>query len=261
MGLLDSDSLGASPKKVMVLFYLIDTSGSMSGAKIGTVNSALEEVMPDLEGISKANDDAEIKVAIMTFSSGFEWVTENGPVSIADASMLMGSGFEAGGLTDLGAACLELDKKLSRNEFLSSATGAFAPVILLFSDGAPTDNFQDALTQLKTNQWFKLAIKIAIAINDGDNKADKSVLQQFTNTTESVLEAQDRKTLKKLIRTVSVRASQFQSHSKNAEKETSAEEDSVKIIKDIKDEIEEEKASGADTGSSDDGWGDWGDDW
>jgi uncharacterized protein YegL len=261
MGLLDSDSLGAPARKVMVLFYLIDTSGSMSGAKIGTVNAALEEVLPDLEGISKANDDAEIKVAVMTFSSGFEWVTENGPVSITDAQMLVGGGFEAGGLTDLGAACLELDKKLSRNEFMKSATGAFAPVILLFSDGAPTDNFQDALVKLKENMWFKLAIKIAIAINDGDNKADTSVLKQFTNSTESVLEASDRKTLKKLIRTVSVRASQFQSHSKNAEKETSVEEDAARIIKDIQVEIEEEKASGADTGSSDDSWGDWGDDW
>jgi uncharacterized protein YegL len=237
MGLLDSDKLEGSPKKVMVLFYMIDTSGSMSGTKIGTVNSALEEVMPDLESISQANDDAEIKVAIMTFSSGFEWITQNGPVSIQDAGMLVQSGFEAAGLTDLGSACLELDKKLSRTAFLQSATGAFAPVILLFSDGAPTDNYEDGLKQLYTNAWFKNSIKIAIAIGDD---ADMGILQKFTSNMESIVKANDRKTLTKLIHTVSVRASQFQSHSKNAEQETSAEDDAAKIVSDIKEEIAED---------------------
>jgi uncharacterized protein YegL len=237
MGILDKEGeggLGPAPKRVMVLFYLIDTSGSMSGTKIATVNSALEEVMPDLEGISQANDDAEIKVAIMTFSSGFDWVTATGPVSIQDASMLVAGGFEAAGLTDLGSACLELDKKLSQKEFLKSATGAFAPVILLFSDGAPTDNFSDGLNQLKTNNWFKLGIKIAIAIGED---ADMGILQQFTSSQESILKANDRKTLKKLIRTVSVRASQFQSHSKNAEQATTSEEDAAKLVEDIREEI------------------------
>ena len=32
-----------SPRKVMTLFYIIDTSESMSGSRIGTVNGAMEE--------------------------------------------------------------------------------------------------------------------------------------------------------------------------------------------------------------------------
>ena len=256
MGLLDENTETA-PRRVMVLFYLIDTSGSMTGVKIGTVNSALEEVMPDLEAISQANDDAEIKVAIMTFSSGFEWITSAGPVSIQDAGMLVSGGFEAAGLTDLGGACLELDKKLSRSEFMNSATGAFAPVILLFSDGSPTDNWQDALKKLKQNAWYKNAIKIAIAIGDD---ADKNVLKEFTGNIESVVEANNRKVLSKLIQKVSVRASQFQSHSKNAEQETTAEDDAAKIAKDAWDEAKEEAAEeapapGSGGGSSDpDDW-------
>jgi uncharacterized protein YegL len=137
----------------------------------------------------------------------------------------------------LGAACLELDKKLSRNEFLNSATGAFAPVVLLFIDGAPNDNFEDGLKQLQANSWFKNAIKIAIAIGDD---ADMGILQKFTSNKESIVKANDRKTLTKLIHAVSVRASQFQSHSKNAEQATSAEEDAAKIISDIKEEIAED---------------------
>jgi uncharacterized protein YegL len=39
MGL--QDAVEAIPRKTMVLFFLIDTSGSMSGSKIGAVNAAI----------------------------------------------------------------------------------------------------------------------------------------------------------------------------------------------------------------------------
>lgn len=37
------EEITPSPRKVMTLFYIIDTSESMSGTRIGTVNSAMEE--------------------------------------------------------------------------------------------------------------------------------------------------------------------------------------------------------------------------
>ena len=83
--------------------------------------------------------------------------------------------FEACGVTDLGAACKELDKKLSRNEFLQTAAGAYPPVILLFSDGGPTDNWESGLDALKKNNWYKRSIKIAFAIGD-DADRDVQVL-------------------------------------------------------------------------------------
>ena len=65
------DNVAPAPRKVMTLFYVVDTSGSMYGSKIGSVNSAMEEaITSDLPEISAANDDAEIKVAIMQCSSG-----------------------------------------------------------------------------------------------------------------------------------------------------------------------------------------------
>ena len=41
-----NEAVEAIPRKSMVLFFLIDTSGSMSGSKIGAVNAAIEEVIP-----------------------------------------------------------------------------------------------------------------------------------------------------------------------------------------------------------------------
>lgn len=249
------DQVTPSPRKIMTLFYMVDTSGSMTGDKIGSVNAAMEEAITvHLPDISTANDDAEIRVAIMQFSSGCSWITpSSGPIGIGD---VIWNDLHPSGLTDLGAACVELDKKLSRNEFLESQTGAYAPVILLFSDGGPTDNWEKGLEQLKKNNWFKHAIKIAIAIGED---ADKTVLATFTGTPESVIAVNDNHTLKALIRKVSVRASEFQSHSKQASDiETTPEEDSAKIVQDVKTEISQEaNTDGGSIKVDDSGWGDW----
>jgi uncharacterized protein YegL len=252
------DQVAPAPRRVMTLFYVVDTSGSMAGEKLGSVNSAMEEaIQSDLPEISAANDDAEIKVAIMQFASGCSWITPaSGPIGIGD---VIWNDLKAGGLTDLGAACLELDKKLSRNEFLQSQTGAYAPVILLFSDGGPTDDWEKGLNQLKQNNWYKHAIKIAIAIGDDP---DKNILAKFTGTPESVITVHDKQTLKILIKKVSVRASEFQSHSKqSSEVMTSAEEDSAAIAKEVSKDIAGDKAVTTDSGSIDvsvdSDWGEW----
>lgn len=247
------DNVAPAPRRVMTLFYVVDTSGSMMGDKIGSVNSAMEEaIISDLPEISAANDDAEIKVAIMQFSSGCKWITPaTEPIPIGD---VIWHDLDASGLTDLGHACRELDAKMSRTAFLKSQTGAYAPVVLLFSDGGPTDNWEKDLNKLKENNWFKHAIKIAVAIG---KDADVNVLAQFTGSMESVIRVNDKHTLKALIRKVSVRASEFQSHSKQSgDTITSAEEDSAKIAKDVMTEIKGEDNNSVDVALDDD-WGGW----
>ena len=61
------EEITPAPRKVMTLFYVIDTSESMAGSRIGTVNSAMEECRDLLKELAKANADAEIKVAVMQF--------------------------------------------------------------------------------------------------------------------------------------------------------------------------------------------------
>ena len=245
------EEITPSPRKVMTLFYLVDTSGSMSGSRIGTVNAAMEECIPLLRDVAQANDDADIKVAILQFSSGCEWITsKSDPVGLED---IIWNDLYASGLTDFGAALLELDRKLSRKEFLNSQTGAYAPVILLLSDGGPTDNWVAGLNKIKQNNWFKHAIKIAIDI---EGESDRDVLEQFTGNPEAILDAKDTATLKKMIHKVSVRASEFQSHSKqSSDVITSAEDDSADIVKAVIDDVVED--NGAGVSADDNDWGEW----
>jgi uncharacterized protein YegL len=193
----------------MVLFFVVDTSGSMEGAKIGAVNTAIEEVIPAIQEVSDENADAQIKIAALEFSSGATWQTPGGPVP---ADQFRWNYLDAGGVTDFGAACKTLNEKLSTKAFMQEATGSFAPAIFLLSDGDPTDDWQSALAALKQNNWFKAAVKVAVAIGDD---VKKDVLKEFTGHMEAVLEVHNSAMLKKMIKFVSVRASQVASKSSN----------------------------------------------
>ena len=96
---------------------------------------------------------------------------------------------------------------------MSDATGSFAPAIFLMSDGEPTDNYKHGLDILKQNNWFKKAIKVAIAIGED---ANKQVLADFTGNSEAVITVHSPEALKKWIQFVSVWASEIGSKSSNA---------------------------------------------
>ena len=189
---------------------MIDTSGSMVGSKIGSVNDAIENVLPMIGEISDENPDAEINVAALEFSTGTHWLYDEPK----EAKEFIWQKVEADGLTSLGEACEELNKKLSRNGgFMSSPSGCFAPAIILLSDGGPTDNFEGGLKTLQGNNWYKNAIKIAIAIGDD---ADKDVLKQFTGSSEAVITVHNIDALKKMIRIIAITSSQIGSKSTSA---------------------------------------------
>ena len=207
MSLLDKVEI---PRRTMVLFFVIDTSGSMDGSKIGAVNAAIEEVIPAIREVSDENADAQIKIAALEFSSGARWITSSGPV---EAGQFRWNYVDAAGVTDLGAACKALNEKLSTKAFMAEATGSFAPAIFLLSDGEPTDDWQREMAALKQNNWFKAGVKVAVAIGDD---ANKDVLKEFAGSMEAVLETHNAATLKKMIKFVSVRASQVASKSSNA---------------------------------------------
>lgn len=191
-------------KKSMVLFFLIDCSGSMGGSKIGTVNSVMEELIPELRTIGGA--DADIKVAALKFSGGSEWMYSE-PISVDKFEW---KPLDAENVTDLGSAFSELNSKLSRNSFMSSPSLSFAPVMILMSDGYPTDNFEKGLEELKRNRWYDAGIKAAVAIGED---ADFDILARFTGNPDSVVTAHNGEALAKLVKFVAVTSSQIGSRS------------------------------------------------
>ena len=60
-------------KKSMVIFFLVDTSRSMEGSKLESLNKVMGDILPELIGVGEAGTD--VKVAVLSFSSGCEWIT------------------------------------------------------------------------------------------------------------------------------------------------------------------------------------------
>jgi len=198
------DKVEGIVKRQMVLFFIVDTSGSMMGTKIGTVNTAIREVLPELKGIG--GSDVDLKIACLKFSCGCSWMHPS-PVA---ADNFQWNNLSADGETDFGAACKELSDKMSRDKFLAAPSASVAPAIILMSDGEPTDDYKKGLSELQKNKWYKYAIKVAVAIGED---ANVDVLKEFTGNIEAVTAVHTPEALLKWIRFVTVESIQIGSKS------------------------------------------------
>jgi uncharacterized protein YegL len=178
-------------RRTLTLFFLVDASEGMSGPRIRGLNTAMEELVPEIRKLGDQYHDVRIEVAVMKFSSGAAWIT--GPV---EAEQFHWQDIQVSGPACLGAACGELNRKLSRTEFMKDPGGCLSPVIFLLSRGVPADDFDGGLAELKQNKWFKEAFKAAVVMG-GD--ADKEALAAFTGSAEAIFEVHTTAMLKKTI--------------------------------------------------------------
>jgi len=202
----DDDPLGATgvSRKSLVIFFLIDTSGSMKGTKMGELNTVMEELIPEIRKVGEA--DTEVKLAVLTFSTDVKWMYSE-PIAIEDFEWAR---LSAKGVTSMGAAFKELNTRMSRNSFLNSPSLSFAPVIFLMTDGYPSDDYQEGLKELSTNSWYKFGLKAALGIG---NEANDDMLAEFTGSKDTVVHAYSGNQLAQMIKIVAVTASQIGSKS------------------------------------------------
>ena len=198
------------PRRITHLIFMVDTSGSMDGPKIASLNAAVREALQDVGEISSNCGDSQIKIAVLEFSNDAKWMYSL-PV---EAESFQWQDLSADGMTSFGKALSLLNEKLSKSKgFMAEPTGCRAPAIILLSDGCPTDEYSHNLDKLKGNPWFKVGVKVAIAIGDD---ADKDVLREFTGNIETVITVHNVEQLKKMIRTVSVTSSMVASQNASA---------------------------------------------
>ncbi len=206
------ENLTESPRKELHVFYVLDTSGSMTGAKISALNHAMEETTEALKSLAKSNGDAKLKIAVMQFDSEWKWITSNGPEDLEEDFEY--EHLEAGGLTEIGSALRELNDKLSRHAFLDSVTGALMPVIIFMTDGYATDDYENALEEIRKNRWFARGTKIGFALGDDP---DIKMISSIVGNSEAVIRVTDLELFKRLMKFVSVTASMLVSKSHTTE--------------------------------------------
>ena len=194
-----------SVKKVLPVIFLLDSSGSMNAIDattginpIGALNTSIENLLPELENFNQNNNGVEVRVAVMTFDDEIKWIIgESEPVTPSDARN-MWNVIIADGLTSMGEAFTSLNQKLSLGHgFLPKDCTFVAPLLMLFSDGEPTDDVKGALNELRQNDWYKIAARIAVGYGAYCNY---KVLKQFTQNSETVFRADSIPALEKFIR-------------------------------------------------------------
>lgn len=123
---------------------LIDTSGSMTGEKINSVNNGIRVFFEQLKNDEKARDTVD--VAIVTFDSSVSVVQEFMPASSVEVAPIL----HTGGLTSMGAGLQKaIDMVLERKNFYQSiGVDSFIPWIVMFTDGEPTDSILEAKQRL-----------------------------------------------------------------------------------------------------------------
>lgn len=171
--------------------WIADRSGSMqAGGKIQALNIAINEALPAMRQVAEHCPNAEVLVRVVAFSDGAHWHAAR-PVPVETFAW---DDIVAGGMTDLGAALTLVAESFRAS---SAAEPGFPPVLVLLSDGQPTDDYAAGLRALLEQPWGRRSERFAIAIG-GD--ADLDVLRGFTGASDRVVRANNPEALARAIR-------------------------------------------------------------
>jgi uncharacterized protein YegL len=161
---------GPMARRQLHFLWILDVSGSMrADGKIQALNVAISEALPSLRAAADGNMSADVLVRAITFSTGATWHFPD-PTPVREFRW---SPVQAGGFTDMGAA---LSLAAEGLQIPPMPERGLSPVLVLVSDGQPTDNFDEGLRRLLDTTWGARAIRLAIAIG---RDADLGVLQTF----------------------------------------------------------------------------------
>ena len=158
------------------VYILADRSGSMAGEAIVAVNQGLQFLKNDLESEPRAVESVWISV----ISFGGRALVD---VPITDLLSFLPPTLMAEGSTPLGEALRLLNQAIDHDIILGSGqhTGDYKPLIFLFTDGVPTDEWRAPAQEVKQRTQAKMANIIAIGCGPDVN------VNTLKEITESVM--------------------------------------------------------------------------
>ncbi|MFI0409338.1 VWA domain-containing protein [Actinomadura sp. 3N508] len=162
------------PRPLPVL-VLADVSGSMAqDGKIESLNAALDSMIKAFAGERSAR--GEITVGVITFGgNGVDLHHPPLPASELEWTGMTAAGGPSG--TPMGAA-FELARAVLEDEELVPAR-AFAPTLVLVSDGMPTSPWAAQLDELLACPHAAKALRLAVAIGPEAGSRAYHVLEAF----------------------------------------------------------------------------------
>jgi len=168
-------------KKIRPIFWICDCSESMRHRilhynleKIDVINKILPDVIEQTLEYSYIFKHAQITLRTIKFSDHAEWVDkENIPVD-----QYIWKNLSAGGRSALGEAFNKLAQELKpidEGGTLPSRPKPYPPLLVLITDGYPTDDWESGLRNLNAQFWGREADRIVIVLEG----ADENILRTF----------------------------------------------------------------------------------
>lgn len=164
-------SFGTANPRVLHIVFVVDCSGSMTGERIGSLNWAARAAVPAMRDAAAEHPDVDVLVRVLRFADEVDW-----PVASAvPVDRFVWTTLTAGGESRMGAALSALAATLKELE--GEAAQHLPPVIILLSDGLPTDDASEGVATLAASELGAKSVRIPIAIGPD---ADLDLLQAFS---------------------------------------------------------------------------------
>lgn len=164
-------------RRQLHVILALDCSGSMRGDRIASLNYAIRSAIPELQAVAEENPEVQVMIRALRFDTVAKWHIEE-PCPVND---LTWTDLTAGGETAMGAA-LSMIADTLKPEVLTGRQ--LPPVIVLASDGYPTDDVKTGLERFFAEEAVLAATRLAIAIG---TDADMKTLELFMDTPNSRL--------------------------------------------------------------------------
>lgn len=154
-----------NPEPRCPVVLLLDTSLSMTGAKIDALNDGLNHFHEELASDSLAMK--RIELALVTF----------GPVTLTQDFVAAADFFpptlEPSGNTPMGAAVLKAIEILRtrKDAYREGGVDFYRPWVFLITDGAPTDRVDEARARIVAGEERKEFMFFAVGVEEADMAA------------------------------------------------------------------------------------------
>jgi uncharacterized protein YegL len=158
------------------LVLVLDCSGSMlDNNKIGLLNEGLKTLETELKEDPIAARCGRVLVISFGGDNNVEIMGD-----WTDAMDFTPPDLKAGGLTPMGAAmrCALDEIESQKNEMRSAGVSYKRPIVMLLSDGQPTDDWQQVAMDCKNAESVHKVNIMAIGI---DKHANSEILSEFSN--------------------------------------------------------------------------------